>query len=388
MKTAYQLLVIGAGPAGMAVAQTAARHGVEVAVIDEQAHPGGQIYRNVNASPLANIDRQGKDYGFGRQRVQEFEKSHIDYFANSEVGYLDRTGELGIVQDGVHHRVSAQRIVIACGAQERPMPFPGWDKAGVMTAGAGQILLKSAAMGPSEAPVLAGKGPLLRLLAWQYLRAGGGLREIVDTTQTDNRWSALRHFPQALAASEYLFKGLKLVTAIRRARVPWFREAGNLRAEGGERLTDLHFTCRGKPQHIATSLLLLHQGVIPSLQVAAAAGCETRWNEVQQCWQPMVDDWGQSSVESIFVAGDAAGIGGARAAWLGGQLAGLQLAHQLGLIDAAQRDLQAQPMRKARSRHLAIRPLLDTWYRVADAPLVPSDETRAWRCEEVSRSEE
>ena len=387
MKSAYQLLVIGAGPAGMASAQTTARHGVDVAVIDEQAHPGGQIYRNVNASPLADIDLLGKDYVFGRQLVQGFEHANIDYFANRGVWYLDRSGELGIVQDGAHRRVSAQRIVIACGAQERPMPFPGWDKAGVMTAGAGQILMKSAAMVPDEAPVLAGNGPLLLLLAWQYLRAGVKLKAIVDTTQSANRWPALRHFPQAIAASDYLFKGLKLVTAIRRARVPWFREARDMRAEGGERLTGLHFTSRGKPKHVESALLLLHQGVIPSLHVAAAAGCETRWNEVQQCWQPQVDDWGQSSVESIFVAGDAAGIGGARAAWLGGQLAGLQLAHQLGLIEAAQRDKLAQPIRKARARHLAIRPFLDTWYRVADTSLVPCDETLACRCEEVSVGE-
>lgn len=387
MKSACQLLVIGAGPAGMAVAQTAARQGVEVVVVDEQAHAGGQIYRNVNASPLADIDLLGKDYVFGRQLVQGFEHAHIDYFANSGVWYLDRGGELGIVRDGVHHRVHAQRIVIACGAQERPMPFPGWDKAGVMTAGAAQILMKSAAMVPAEAPVLAGNGPLLLLLAWQYLRAGVKLRAIVDTAQSSNRWSALRHFPQAITASDYLFKGLKLVTAIRRARVPWLREASDLRAAGEERLTGLHFTSRGKPQYIETSLLLLHQGVIPSLQIAAAAGCETLWNPLQQCWQPQVDDWGQSSVESIFVAGDAAGIGGARAAWLGGQLTGLQVAHQLGLIEAAERDRLARPVHKARARHLAIRPFLDTWYRVAEASLVPRDETLACRCEEVSAGE-
>ncbi|MCG6889045.1 MAG: FAD-dependent oxidoreductase [Gammaproteobacteria bacterium] len=387
MQSAYQMVVIGAGPAGMAAAQTAARQGVEVAVIDEQPHPGGQIYRNVNASPLADIDLLGKDYVFGRQLVQGFEYAHLDYFANSGVWFLDRAGELGIVQDGVHRRVSAQRIVIACGAQERAMPFPGWDKAGVMTAGAAQILMKSAAMVPSEAPVLAGNGPLLLLLAWQYLRAGVRLRAIVDTAQSANRWPALRYFPQAIAASDYLFKGLKLVSAIRRARVPWFREASDLRALGEERLSALHFTCRGKPQHIDTTLLLLHQGVIPALQIAAAAGCETRWNSLQQCWQPQVDDWGQSSVDSVFVAGDAAGIGGARAAWLGGQLAGLQLAHQLGLIDAVKRDKLAQPIRKARARHLAIRPFLDTWYRVAESSLVPGDETLACRCEEVSVGE-
>ncbi len=387
MKDAYQLVVIGAGPAGMAVAQTAASHGVEVAVIDEQADAGGQIYRNVDTSPLTDIDLLGKDYVFGRQLVQGFKHAPVDYFANSSVWYLDSSGELGIIKDGVHRRVSAQRIVIACGAQERPMPFPGWDKAGVMTAGAGQILMKSAAMVPTEAPVLAGNGPLLLLLAWQYLRAGVGVRAIVDTAQATNRWSAMRHLPKALAASDYLFKGLKLVTAIRRARVPWFRGAADLRVEGEDRLAALHFNCQGKPQRIETSALLLHQGVIPSMQVAAAAGCESSWNEIQQCWQPVVDDWGQSSVDNIFVTGDAAGIGGARAAWLAGQLAGFQIAHQLGRIERTQRDRQSLPIRNARARHLAIRPFLDSYYRVADASLVPSDETMACRCEEVAVGE-
>jgi len=387
IRQSYQLLVIGAGPAGMAAAQAAARHGIEVAVVDEQAQAGGQIYRNVGSSPLADIALLGKDYVFGRQMVQSFEHAHIDYFANSAVWYLDKSGELGIVEDGVHRRVTAQRVVIACGAQERAMPFPGWDKAGVMTAGAGQILMKSAAMVPSEAPVLAGSGPLLLLLAWQYLRAGVTIRAIVDTSTRAGRWSALRHLPRALAGSDYLFKGLQLMTAIRRARVPWYRQASDLRAEGGDRLQALSFKCQGKTQRIDTRLLMLHQGVIPALHVAAAAGCETRWNEVQQCWQAQVDDWGETSQAGIFVAGDAAGIGGARAAWLSGQLAGLQIAHQLGRLDQDARDRSARSIRNARERHLAIRPFIDAYYRVDEASLAPLDETLACRCEEVTVAE-
>jgi NADPH-dependent 2,4-dienoyl-CoA reductase/sulfur reductase-like enzyme len=384
IRKSYQLLVIGAGPAGMAAAQTAASHGIDVALVDEQAQAGGQIYRNVDSSPLADISMLGKDYLFGRQIVQGFRHAHIDYFANSAVWYLDKSGEVGIVEDGVQRRVSAQRIVIACGAQERAMPFPGWDKAGVMTAGAGQILMKSAAMVPAEAPVLAGSGPLLLLLAWQYLRAGVTIRAIVDTSSRAARWAALRHLPRALAGSDYLFKGLQLVTAIRRASVPWYRQAGELRAEGGDRLQALSFKCKGKAQRIETRLLMLHQGVIPALHIAAAAACETRWNEVQQCWQPRVDNWGQSSQTRIFIAGDAAGIGGARAAWLSGQLAGLQVSHQLGLLDQEARDRSARTIRNARERHLAIRPFIDAYYRLDDASLTPLDETLACRCEEVT----
>jgi NADPH-dependent 2,4-dienoyl-CoA reductase/sulfur reductase-like enzyme len=383
----YQLLVIGAGPAGMAAAQAAARHGVRVAVLDEQPHPGGQIYRNVDASPLADIGVLGKDYLHGRQLVQAFRHAPLDYLANCAVWYLDRTAEVGIVDNGVHRSLRAHCVIIACGAQERPMPFPGWEKPGVMTAGAGQILMKSAGMVPDEAPVLAGSGPLLLLLAWQYLRAGVKIRAIVETTQRQARWSALRHFPRALAASDYLFKGLQLVSAIRRARTPWYRQASELRAEGDERLRAVSFRCKGRQQRIETPLLLLHQGVIPSQQLAAAAGCEDRWNDSQQCWQPQLDDWGESSQPGIFVAGDAAGIGGARAAWLSGQLAGLQVAHKLGLLARQQRDLQARPVRNARERHLAIRPFLDSWYRVGAGSLLPADETIACRCEEVTVAE-
>jgi len=383
----YQLLVIGAGPAGMAAAQTAARHGVRVAVLDEQPHPGGQIYRNVDTSPLADIGILGKDYLHGQQLVQAFRHAPLDYAANCAVWYLDRSGEVGVVDNGVHRRLHAQYVVIACGAQERPMPFPGWEKAGVMTAGAGQILMKSAAMVPSDAPVLAGSGPLLLLLAWQYLRAGVKIRAIVETTQKWARWAALKHFPRALAASDYLFKGLQLVSAIRRARIPWYRQASELGAEGDERLQAVSFRSRDRQQRIETPLLLLHQGVIPSLQLAAAAGCEDRWNETQQCWQAQLDDWGESSQPGIFVAGDAAGIGGARAAWLSGQLAGLQVTHKLGMLAQQQRNLQARAVRNARDRHLAIRPFLDSWYRVGEDRLLPPDETLACRCEEVTVAE-
>lgn len=383
----YQLLVIGAGPAGMAAAQSAARHGVDVTVIDEQANPGGQIYRDVDASRLADISLLGKDYLFGRQLVQDFRAAPIDYRANSALWYLDKSAELGIVEDGRHRRARAQRIVIACGAQERPMPFPGWDKAGVMTAGAGQILMKSAAMVPSEAPVLAGSGPLLLLLAWQYLRAGVTIRALVDTSSSAARWSALRYLPKAFAAGDYLFKGLQLVAAIRRARVPWYRNARDLRAEGGDRISALSFAAGGRSHRIETPLLLLHQGVIPSTHATAVAGCEVDWNEVQQCWHPRLDDWGESSQPGIFVAGDAAAIGGARAAWLDGQLAGLQVAHQLGRLEREERDRLASSIRSARHRHLAIRPFLDHYYRLANTALVPHDETLACRCEEVSAAE-
>ena len=387
IKSSYQLVVIGAGPAGMAAAQIALRHAVDVAVFDEQSNPGGQIYRNVDSSPLADIDLLGSDYAFGQQQVLTFRHSRLDYFADASVWFLDHSGLLGIIYQGVHHVVKAMHIIIATGAQERPMPFPGWHKPGVMTAGAGQILLKSAALIPQQAPVLVGSGPLLLLLAWQYLRAGVGVQAIVDTTMKANRWRALRHLPRALAASDYLLKGLRLIAAIKRARVPWYRQATDLHAEGSERVETLRFHAQGKVHQLDTRLIMLHQGIMPALHIAEAAGCVTDWSEVQQCWQPRLDEWGESSQAGMFIAGDGATIGGARAAALSGQLAGLQSAFRLGLMAQDQRDRLARPLHNACQRHLAIRPFLDTSFRVAASNLVPVDETLICRCEEVTAAE-
>ena len=383
MKDSYQLAVIGAGPAGMAAAQTAAEHGVDVVLFDEQARPGGQIYRNIENTA---VDRGllGKDYAMGMQIVQAFRQASLDYQPDTSVWYLDKSRQIGVLQQGFSEQVSAKRIVIASGAQERPMPFPGWQLPGVMTAGAGQVLLKSAAMVPEDGVVLAGCGPLLLLLAWQYLQAGVKIAALLETTPKSNSGKALRHLPGALVASEYLFKGLQLTRAIRRSGIPWHKSVSDLRAEGDPDLKAIHFSSSGKNQCIETGLLLLHQGVIPDLQIAQAAGCGLEWHGARQSWQPKLDNWGESSQSGIFVAGDLGGIVGARAARLTGQLAGMQVAHQLGYLDNARRDKLAGSIQKARDRHLAIRPFLDAYYRIAQPALVPLDETLVCRCEEVT----
>jgi len=387
MKQTCQLLVIGAGPAGMAAARIAAKQGVDVMLVDEQAQPGGQIYRNVETSPLADIDLLGKDYSFGRPLVQAFRYSGINYHPATSVWYLDKSRQIGVLQQGVSRNMTAQHVIVATGAQERPMPLPNWQLPGVMTAGAGQILLKSAAMVPDNGVVLAGSGPLMLLLAWQYLRVGVKIHAILDTTPKGSLCKALRYLPRALAAADYLWKGMRLMLSIRRAQIPYYKHVSELSAEGVARLQAVSFKVAGKLHRIDTDLLLLHQGLIPGLHILQAAGCEIDWNEVQQSWQAHVDAWGETSIDGIFVAGDGAGIAGARAASLSGQLAGLQVAHQLGLLELGRRDQLARPIINARNRHLAIRPFLDACYRVSEQRLSPVDETLVCRCEEVSARE-
>ena len=390
MKDHYQLLVIGAGPAGLAAAADAARLGLDVALVDEQNTPGGQIYRNVGSAREGGRTYLGKDYLRGKPLVEEFLQSGATYINNASVWYLDERLETGLLIDGTSHFVTTERLILATGAQERPMPLPGWQLPGVMTAGAGQILLKSAAMIPSGRVVLAGSGPLLLLIAWQYLQVGIKIDAIIDTTPRPGFSKVLPCLARALPAFDYLLKGLSFILTIKKAGIPVYKAVTDLRAEGHESLESVSFTSglgdgnKRTEINIEAETLLLHQGVIPNLRLPLAAGCELEWDPLQQSWKTVKDIWGQSSVDQVLVAGDCASIVGARAGELQGRLCALEAAHQLNKIDLQQRDRAATRIKRSLQRHLSIRPFLDTLYPPAKAYQVPDDATLVCRCEEVN----
>ncbi len=387
MKDHYSLIIIGAGPAGMEAAIQASEFDVDVAVLDEQPGVGGQIYRNVANSVLPDMEILGKDYCYGQQLAEQFLASGIDYFPGASVWNLDSERNVSVLIEGENYFVSADQIINCTGAQERPMPFPGWELPGVMTVGAAQILLKASAAKPDGEVVLAGSGPLLFLLAGQYIKAGASVKSILDTTPGQNLKGAVIKFPQALLAPQYLLTGLALIKAIRNSGIPSIRNVVGLRAHGDKRLEQVSYQHNGKVRAIEASLLLTHAGVIPQLHLSKVAGCEVFWNESQVCWHTRVDQWGQTSVPGIFAAGDNQSIMGARGAQLHGQLCGLKAIHQMQFIDDQEFDRRAHRISRKMQRHLAVRPFLDALYRPSSWLLLPSDETIVCRCEEV-RAEE
>jgi len=188
--------------------------------------------------------------------------------------------------------LQARHVIVATGAQERPMPIPGWTLPGVLTAGAAQILLKSAGLAPSGRTVLAGSGPLLWLLAAQLQRAGGTLSAILDTTPRMTFGVDMLSF----LASPYLSKGRALMRETKQQIAPIDRVTG-LRAEGDSRLRRVSFTDRsGVADHIECDTLLLHQGVVPNANLAMSIGCTHRWDDAQLCFVPTLDTWGHSDV--------------------------------------------------------------------------------------------
>ncbi|HKS15436.1 MAG TPA: FAD-dependent oxidoreductase, partial [Pseudomonas sp.] len=381
------VVVIGAGAAGMAAATAMADLGLQVVLLDEQGSPGGQIYRGITLAPLSRRDMLGPDYAHGNTLAQALAASSVRYEKGAAVWQVTRDHQVSYLREGRLRTLDAKAVLLATGAMERPFPITGWTLPGVMSAGAAQILLKSAGLAPSEPVVLAGCGPLLYLLGWQYLRAGVRIKALVDTTRPEDYWRARRHLFAALRAWPYLRKGLELMRSLRGAGIAHYIGAEHLVVEGQDAAQALSFRVAGKAQRVDTRCVLLHQGVVPNIQFSQSLRARHEWDADQLCFRPVTDTWGELDVPHVYVAGDGAGIGGAQAAAVQGQLAALGIATQLKKINVATRDQQAGPLRQQLEANLRIRPFLDALYQPKQANRIPADDVIVCRCEEVTAGE-
>jgi thioredoxin reductase/bacterioferritin-associated ferredoxin len=388
------LLVIGAGPAGLAAATTAAGLGLHTVLIDEQSAAGGQIYRAVSSTPLQDRSVLGNDYWHGLALLEPFHKSGARHIAGAMVWSVNQVeGDrfeiaYSTTADRQTHLMHARHVILATGAQERPFPIPGWTLPGVISAGAAQILLKTSGVVPDGTTVLAGGGPLLYLLAWQYLNAGVKIHAILETMPPDQWRKALPH-AWGFLRSPYLGKGLKLFRAVR-AAVPRVLGVTSIEALPDPRtgqLAHVRYSADGKTLTIPVDQLLLHQGVVPNTNLSRAIGAEHTWSERQNCWEPVVDSFGATSVHQVTIAGDGAGIAGAIAAEHRGRLAAVHAAASLGRIDGTARDLAAASQRASLDRATSGREFFEVLYSAPQGFRRPVGGTIVCRCEEVTAQE-
>ncbi len=389
MSEDWDVVVIGAGPAGLAAATLLAEQQVRVLLLDEQPAPGGQIFRSIERAVErpALLAALGADYACGAALAARFRASGAAYRPESLVWQVTPEREVWFSEGGRSHLARADAVILATGAMERPVPVPGWTLPGVMTVGALQIMLKSSSVVPGEPFIVAGSGPLLYLLVQQCLAVGVRPAAVLDTTSRANEWRAVRHLPEAASSREgrrTLAKGLAMIAALRRSGIPRYRHVSDIRIEGTDAVSGIAFRSGGANHRLATRLVALHEGVIAAQQMARSIGCAFAWDAVQRCFSPVLDEWGNSSVEGVLIAGDAGGIGGARAAEHAGRLAAFEALRRLGRIDTARRDTLVSGDQRARQAHLAVRRFLDVRYAPRDEILRPADDVTICRCEEVA----
>lgn len=383
MSGEHDLVIIGAGPAGLSAAVQGRALGLNVVVLDEQPAPGGQVWRALEAR-AARPGIPLWDESAGTTLIQAFRSTSIDYRPGMQVWQIEPGFVVYASKAGTTERIRSRAVLLATGAQERPAPFPGWTLAGVMTVGAAQILLKTSGQIPTEPVLIAGSGPLILLYACQLLDAGGRIAGILDTTPPQNRIAALPHLTKGLSTPRDLAKGLRWVWRLKRAGIPITRGVSQLRALGEGTVKAVQYRTAAGEKTLPANLLLVHEGVVPSIHMTLALGCRHAWREDQMCFVPQINAWGESSVPNLFVAGDGTGISGVASACLKGELAAIGIAARLGRLDVDAANAKAANVRASLERALAIRPMLDALYRPRLEVLTPEDDTIVCRCEEVT----
>lgn len=389
MSMHVDLAILGAGPAGLAAATRARALGLSVTVIDEQAGPGGQIWRAVETLARAGrVASLGPDYSAGQAAVAACRASGAALVLGHQVWAIEPGWVVHTLSEGVPGHITADRLLLATGAQERPVPLPGWTLPGVLTVGAAQILLKSAGQIPDGPVWIVGSGPLPMLYASQLLASGGTIAGILDTAPRPNLLRAAAYLPGALRTHDTLLKGLRLLLQRRSVPYPVIRSVASVAIEGGTSVEAIRYrTDSGEERRVEAQAVLLHDGIVPNVHVAHSLGCGLVWHERQHCWVPKLTEHFSSTVAGCFIAGDAVGIGGQKVASLQGELAAITVARDLGRIEPAQADSLGAPLRRRLAREQAIRPLLETLYRPRPWHRGLSDDDIVCRCEELTAGE-
>lgn len=385
----FDIVVIGAGPAGLAAATTAAQAGATVALVDAGSRPGGQYWRQptgpgIDPSEVGYLHHDLKSY---RHLVAVLESPPTTYLPEHHVWALVRSENEFVVHALDHsgskprsREVAGRRLVLATGAYDRQIPFPGWDLPGVMAAGGVQALLKGQHVKAGQRVVVAGTGPFLLPVATGLAAAGADVLGVHEAN-SPRRW--LGEGRAVLGSMSKLGEGVSYASSLVRHRVPVRTRSLVVAAHGEDRLeavTTARCDTRGRvvagtEERVAADCLAVGWGFTPQLELPLSLGCGTRV-DTDGSLVCVVDDSQQSTVSGVFVAGESCGIGGAALALLEGAIAGRSAAGS-GQSDRRPRRQRASLRRFADAMHRA-HPVPASWTERLD------DETVVCRCEEVT----
>lgn len=388
MSQAIDLAVIGAGPAGLAAALEARRLGLEVLVLDEGPVPGGQYYRQPHVPVRDGVHRLGRhQQSAGAALIEDVLSAGATIWSQATVWGLFPDRRIALEHEGIGKEIVTRRLILATGAHDRTLAFPGWTLPGVVTPGAVQSLMKSDQVMPGRQAVVAGCGPFLLVVASQLLAWGVKVAAVIESTRWN--WNAFGGFLQFAERWRELFGYLG---PLLRAGVPILRGHAVLEAQGSDRVEAVSVApldARGQPvlerrREIAADLLAVAHGFRVVSELSSIAGCAHDFDETRGGYFCRTDpDTCETTVPGVFAAGETAGFAGARVALLAGRIAGISAAKSLGVkqSDAA---LRLEETRHAREREQRFANLVNRTFAPPPGLVsVITDDTVICRCEEV-----
>jgi thioredoxin reductase/Fe-S-cluster-containing hydrogenase component 2 len=325
-----ELLVIGGGPAGMGAAIEAARLGVKTLLVDEASSPGGQLYKQIHKF-FGSAEHYSGIRGFriGEELQREAVAAGVEIQCGCRASGVLRDGRVLLSLPGRAVAFRAGRIVLATGGRENSLPFPGWTLPGVMSAGAAQTLCNIHRVLPGRRVMMVGSGNVGLIVAYQLIQAGAEVSGIVEIEQK---------------TGGYYVHAEKL----RRLGVPFYTGYQVTEASGDGTLEKVRIAPvgGGKAMSFSVDGLFLSVGLTPNSGLASMFGCLMTYEPLFGGFFPLHDKRMRSSVDFLYVAGDAAGIEEANSSLDEGRLAGISVAEDLGKLSREEAAETAEMVRQ------------------------------------------
>jgi thioredoxin reductase/bacterioferritin-associated ferredoxin len=384
------LIVIGAGPAGAAAATRAAALGLRVLLLEDQPEAGGQVYRApAGTRPVPD----SPELRSGTALRQALAASGVETRFGHQVWSVSgdfRVDALGPTGPCYWH---APALIVATGAQERVVPFPGWTLPGVIGLAATTLMLKAHGAVPGARTLVAGCGPLLGAVAVGILKAGGQVAAVADLSGIGD-WA--RRLPALSARPDLLARGAGWAATLRRAGVPILFRTTLAEVEpfmGGLRARLCPVDAGGRPlpgegRVLEADAVAVGHGLLPSTEITRLLRVAHHFDARAGSWAARLDADGRTSRPGLLVAGDGGGVQGAAAAPLRGELAALAAARGLGRLDTAEHERLAAPLRRRLGRAARFGQAMAGMMapRAGQLETIPP-EVVICRCEDVTRAE-
>ncbi len=396
-RESYDLLVAGGGPAGLAAAAQAAAAGLSVAVVDERVTLGGQIFKQMGPGFDVRDPRAlGADYVRGRALIDAAVASGATLLLRTSVVAIEGDAVVLVAEGEPARSVTARRLLLAPGAHDRPVAFPGWTLPGVLTAGGAQTLVKTQRVLPGDKIVFAGSGPLALAFPAQLHGYGANVALVLEAGPAPRVGDVVRMAAAARGNVGLLRDAVRYRAQLLRGRVPLRYRRIVVRAEGEGRVESVTHAAvdaqwrviGGSEETIAADTLCLGYGFVPSTELLRLAGCVFGYDEDRGGPVVTVDAWMRTSVPGVLAAGDGTGVEGSYVAIDEGRLAAIGAARDLGAMTEAAAEAAARPVRARLDRKRAFSAALRPMHRVGPGLFeLTGPDTVVCRCEEVRRDE-
>jgi NADPH-dependent 2,4-dienoyl-CoA reductase/sulfur reductase-like enzyme len=361
----FDVLVIGGGPAGMAAAARAAECGVRVGIVDDNFKLGGQIWRGQSESE--NKQSHSKQNSEASKWAERLRAAGVTSLCGLRVVHQPAPGVLLAENSNGFCELTYEKLILATGARERFLPFPGWTLPNVMGAGGLQAMVKYGLPIRGKRVIVAGTGPLLLAVATCLREHGAEIPLICEQASLGN----LARFGVALLGwPAKIIQGLQLKRSL--AGIPFTANSWPLAAHGEQTLKSATISRAGSVETIPCDYLAYSFHLVPNIELPLLLGCAVANGCVQ------ADDFQRTTVVSIFCAGEPTGIGGVELALVEGQIAGLASAGHTN---------EAKALFGERHKARRFAQLLDRTFRLRpELRSLPLPETIVCRCEDVSHS--